>query len=184
VSYKLCLPPEQVTVPNNLVGSTKEVADAALRERNLTPQYKEVNSSKQAGIVTNVQHAGDKVDPGTTIQVSISKGNQLKMPKVTGQSEETALALLDQAGDGTFNVSQKQVAATDPSQVGTVVAQDPQPGATVEKGDKVTITVAIDATNPSGEPTPTDTETPGGNGGGTGGGTVIDQTVAVLRPND
>ncbi|HEX5202616.1 Stk1 family PASTA domain-containing Ser/Thr kinase [Paractinoplanes rhizophilus] len=182
VTYQLCVPPEQVTVPDNLVGSTKEVADAALREKNLTPQYKEVNSSKQAGIVTDVQHAGDKVDPGSTIVVSISKGNQLKMPKVTGQSEETAVALLDQAGSGTFNVSRKEVPATDPSQIGTVVQQDPRPGATVEKGESVTITVAVDATNPSGDPTPDGTETPGGNGGGTGGGQVLDRAVAIVRP--
>jgi len=188
VTYQLCLPPTQVTVPDNLVGSTKDVADQALKAKNLTPSYKEVNSPKEAGIVTNVQHSGDKVDPGTTIQVSISKGNQVKMPKVTGQSEETALALLDQGGP--FNVDRKEIAATDPSQVGTVVAQNPAPGATVEKGDKVQITVAVDdGNNPSGDPSPTNTGTPGsgGNGGGdggTGGGQVIDQTVAVLRQND
>ncbi|MFI5893311.1 Stk1 family PASTA domain-containing Ser/Thr kinase [Actinoplanes sp. NPDC051513] len=183
-SYQLCLAPEKVEVPDNLVGGTKESADQALRAKGLKPKFQDVNSSQQVGIVTKVQHSGDKVDPNTEILVSVSRGNQLKMPKVTGQSEETALALLDQAGSGTFNVSRKEVPATDPSQVGKVVAQNPQPGTTVEKGEDVTITVAVDATNPSGDPSPTDTETPGGNGGGTGGGEVIDQAVAIVRQND
>jgi serine/threonine-protein kinase len=183
VSYQLCQAPEKVEVPDNLVGSTKANADQALRAKGLKPVFKPVNSAKPLDTVTAVEKSGQKVEPNTEITVSISKENQVKMPKVTEQSEETAVALLDQAGS--FNVDRKEVPATDPSQVGTVVAQNPAPGTVVEKGDKVTITVAVDSGGgPTGDPSPTDTETPGGNGGGTGGGQVVDQAVAVLRQND
>ncbi|MCU7728195.1 Stk1 family PASTA domain-containing Ser/Thr kinase [Actinoplanes sp. KI2] len=180
VSYQLCVPPEQVTVPNNLVGSTKDAADAALRGIGLVPKFKEVSSQSPANTVTNVDKAGEKVDPNTEILVSISKGNQLKMPKVTGESLDAALAVLDNSGP--FNVVQKTIPATDPSQVGTVVAQDPKPGAKVEKGDNVTITIAVDANNPSGNPSATETTPPGGAGGGTG--QVINQSLADFRRED
>ncbi|WP_433372669.1 Stk1 family PASTA domain-containing Ser/Thr kinase [Actinoplanes sp. CA-142083] len=184
VTYQLCQAPEQVTVPEDLVGGTKANAEQQLKAKGLVPKFVKVNSAKPLDTVTSVEKQGQKVDPNTEITVNISKENQLKMPKVTGQSEETAVALLDQAGSGTFNVSRKEVPAGDPSQIGTVVQQNPQPGTTVEKGESVTITVAIDPANPSGDPTPTDTATPGGNGGGTGGGEVIEQAVAIVRPND
>ena len=182
VSYQLCLPPDQVTVPNNLVGSTKDNAEQTLKGLGLVPEFKDVSSAQQLGTVTAVEKAGEKVDPNTHITVSISKANKVKMPKVTGVTLETALALLDQAGP--FNVSQKTVPATDPSQVpGTVIAQDPKPGATVEKGDRVSITIVEDDQGgPSGNPSPTDTETPGN--GGSGGGQGLDQAVAIFRQDD
>src|SRR5262249_55848322 len=171
--------PEQVTVPDTLVGGTKANAEQTLKNAGLVPNFVEVSSPQPAGTVVDVEHSGDKVDPGTTIKVSISKGNQIKMPKVTGNTVDAALAVLE--NNGPFNVDQKTVPATDPSQVGMVVAQNPKPGVKVEKGDNVTITVAIDATNPSGSPSPTDTP-PGGGGGGTG--QTINESMAIIRSDD
>jgi serine/threonine-protein kinase len=180
VTYQVCLAPNKVSVPSNLVGSTKDNADQVLRNLGLVPDFQDVSSSKPLNTVTDVEHAGEKVDPSSTIIVKVSKANKIKMPKVTGVSEETAKALLDQAGS--FNVTTNTVPATDPTQVaGTVIDQDPKPGTTVEKGDKVTITVVAEQ-DPSGDPSPTDTGAPGN--GGTGGGQVMDQALAVLRSDD
>jgi len=181
VSYQLCLKPDKVQVPNNLVGSTKANADSTLRGLGLNPVFKDVSSDQAVGIVVGVPDGGKKVDPGANVTVNVSKGNQLKMPKVTGESLDAALAVLDNSGP--FNVDQQTTLATDPSQVGTVVAQNPKPGAKVEKGDNVTITIAIDANNPSGDPSPTDTATTGDGGGG-GTGQAINQAAAIIRPQD
>jgi serine/threonine-protein kinase len=180
VTYQLCLKPDKVPVPNNLVGSTKANAESTLKGLGLNPQFKQVSSDQPVDTVVSVPDGGNSVDPGSDVQVNISKGNQLKMPKVTGESLDAALAVLENSGP--FNVAQKTTPATDPSQVGTVVAQNPKPGAKVEKGDTVTITVAIDADNPSGDPSPSDTSPPGGAGGGTG--QAINQAVAIIRPKD
>jgi len=180
VTYTLCMAPAQVPVPNNLVGSTKANAEATLKGLGLNPQFKEVSNDQPAGTVVSVQHAGEKVDPGTNILVTISKANQLKMPKVTGESLDAALAVLENAGP--FTVVQQTTPADDPSKVGTVVQQNPKAGAKVEKGDTVTITIATDASDPSGDPSPTDTSPPGGGGGGAG--QAINQSLAIIRPED
>ena len=180
VTYQLCMAPEKVPVPD-LKGSTKANADSTLRGLGLNPVFKSVSSDQPVDIVVSVPDAGNKVDPGSDVTVNISKGNQLKMPKVTGESLDAALAVLE--NNGPFNVDQQTTPANDPSQVGTVVAQDPKPGSKVEKGDTVKITVAIDANNPSGDPSPTDTSTPG-NGGGGGTGQAINQAAAIIRPED
>jgi eukaryotic-like serine/threonine-protein kinase len=177
VSYQLCLAPTQVTVPSGLVGGTKDNAAAQLKSQGLEAVFKEVSSASPLDTVVDVDKAGEKVDPGTKITVSISKANKVKMPKVTDVTEETALALLEQGGP--FNVSTNRVSAPDKAP-GTVIAQNPAAGATVEKGDKVTITVvADDQGDPTGDPSPTDTQTPG-NGGG-GGGQVFDQAADIIR---
>jgi serine/threonine-protein kinase len=176
------MPPDKVPVPTTLVGGTKANAESTLKGLGLNPVFKEVSSDQAADIVVSVPDQGKKVDPGSDVTVNISKGNQLKMPKVTGESLDAALAVLENSGP--FNVDQQTTPATDPSQVGTVVAQNPKPGTKVEKGDTVKITVAIDVNNPSGDPSPTDTSTPGNGGGGGGTSQTINQAAAIIRPKD
>jgi beta-lactam-binding protein with PASTA domain/predicted Ser/Thr protein kinase len=174
-SYTVCTGPEQVRVPSNLVGSTRDNADQTLRGLGLTPKFTAADSSAPQDQVLEVESAGEQVDPGTTITVKISRGNQVLMPLVLGKSEDEAKGALAQAGS--FNVSTKEVDQPGGTP-GTVIAQDPSPNAKVKKGSNVTITVvkAQDPNpnptdtgdpNPNGSPTP-----PGGNGGGNGGNPV------------
>ena len=178
VTYQLCNAPDKVTVPDNLIGSTKDSAGSALSAAGLKSDFQNVNSDKPLGTVVSVEKAGQKVDPNTTITVGISKANRVKMPPVIGKSLDAALAVLDEVGS--FNVD--QVAVSDPTkQPGTVVDQDPKAGTTVEKGDKVTITVVADQ-DPTPDPSTSDPTT--GTGGGSGGGEVVDQAVAVIRDDE
>ncbi|MET0416166.1 MAG: Stk1 family PASTA domain-containing Ser/Thr kinase, partial [Actinoplanes sp.] len=170
VSYTLCLAPEQVEVPTNLVGGTRESAENALRERGLRAKFVQVKSAEPLNQVVKVESSGKKVDPGTEITVSLSNAKVVEMPDVVGQSEEVARALLEDRGS--FNVVTQTV--VDPSKdPGTVVAQNPKAKTNVEKGDRVTIQVVVEdpGQDPSDDPSPdpTDTSTPG-NGGGDGGG--------------
>jgi beta-lactam-binding protein with PASTA domain len=176
VSYRLCIPPDQVTVPDDLVGATKDSAQQRLTSLGLRPKFVTVSSDKQVDTVVDVEKQGEKVDPNTEITVKISNARRVKMPDVTNQQLEAAQAVLEQFGN--FNVTTKTV--IDPTKnPGTVVAQNPKAGTTVEKGSDVILSVVSDETPPS-SPTPTDTGTPGG-GGGTGGGQPVSDALAVIR---
>jgi serine/threonine-protein kinase len=177
VTYQLCKAPNLVRVPSNLKGSTRAAAEQALVAADLKPDFDEVNSDATAGQVLDVEKEGEQVEPGTEITVKISKGNLVVVPNVVGQSEETATAILQNAG---FNVSVETIQQDGP--VGTVARQDPKANQKKTKASKITITV-IEAPEPepgdSGEPNPDDTTTPPGAGGGTGGN---DDTIrGILR---
>ncbi|WP_455430589.1 Stk1 family PASTA domain-containing Ser/Thr kinase [Paractinoplanes durhamensis] len=87
ISYVICNKPDEVPVPTNLVGGTKQNAESTLTGLGLKVEFKPVSSSAPLDQVVAVEKQGEKVDPGTEITVSISKANQLKMPKVTDLSE-------------------------------------------------------------------------------------------------
>jgi serine/threonine-protein kinase len=174
ISYRICLPPDQVTVPDDLVGANKDNADTRLRALGLKPDFVSVSSAQPLNQVIDVESAGDKVDPGSTITVKVSNANKVKVPPVIGQSQETAEALLAQAGP--FNVSIEKVfdATKTP---GIVVDQDPKANTTAEKGDTVTITVVV-------APSPSDSASADPGTGGAGGGQVIDNALVTVRRQD
>jgi serine/threonine-protein kinase len=162
VSFQLCKSPDKVTVPNDLVGSTKEAAERQLTALNLKPDSKNVDSDKPQGTVVEVEKAGQQVDPGTTITISISRGNLVPVPNVLGKTQEEAIQALQAVG---LNANVKQ---GDPSpNPGVVASQDPQQGKKLAKGKSVTIVVTQPEPDNSGTPSPGDTTTPpGGIGGG------------------
>jgi beta-lactam-binding protein with PASTA domain len=161
-SYQLCQPPNQVTVPSDLVGSTQQNAEDTLTGLGLNPEIKQVDDTHQAGTVLSVESQGKKVDPGTKITVKVSKGNQFAMPYVIGKTQDVAQGILDSNG---LNVNVKTVVGDGTQPAGTVVAQDPSKGTSVTKTQTVTITVVGDNPDPSESASaPTD-----GGGGGNGG---------------
>jgi serine/threonine-protein kinase len=156
VSYQLCKAPDKVTVPD-LVGFTKEAAAAALEKQNLKADFKNVDSDRPVNTVTKVDKAGEQVDPGTTIEVSVSRGNLVQVPNVVGQTQEDAIQALQQAG---LNANVKQ---GDPSPTpGLVSSQNPGQGKKLAKGKSVTIVVTQEEPNPDDSGTPT--SSPAGNG--------------------
>jgi serine/threonine-protein kinase len=166
-SYTLCTGPAEVKVPTNLVNGTKDNADSTLKGLGLVPVYASADSTSARDLVLKVEHAGDSVDPGTEITVTISRGNQTVVPSVVGKSQEVAQALLQAAG---FNVNVKTVDA--PGTPGTVVDQNPAGKSKQTTGSNVTIEVVQSDAPPSDNPSPGDTTPPpgGGNGGGGNGG--------------
>ncbi|MFF5084735.1 Stk1 family PASTA domain-containing Ser/Thr kinase [Actinoplanes sp. NPDC000266] len=182
ISYQLCNKPDEVTVPANLVGSTKDNANTRLRELGLTPNFQTVDSIQPAGVVTKVEKQGKTVEPGSTIDVAISNGKLVKMPKVTDIQQAVAEGILDTAGP--FNVSIQTVDDTNATP-GTVIEQNPKAGETIVKGGKVTLTVVAEQTTPPDStetPDPGQTTTPPpGNGGGTGAGGVIGDSLLAYR---
>jgi len=160
VTYQLCKAPDKVTVPNNLVGSTRDAAESALKNAQLDPDFRDVDSDKPEGTVTKVEKSGEQVAPGTSIEVQVSRGNQRAVPKVTGLTAEAASEILSERG---FQPSIEEVeSGGDP---GKVISQDPKPGTKLKGGEKVTIVVVR---QPDPDPNqPSDDPSDGtGNGGG------------------
>jgi eukaryotic-like serine/threonine-protein kinase len=163
VSFQLCKSPDKVTVPNDLIGSTRKSAEDRLTALGLKPDIKNVDSDQPKNTVVDVEKAGQQVDPGTTITVSISRGNLVPVPNVLGKTQEQAIQALQAVG---LNAN---VQEGDPSpNPGVVASQDPSDGK-LAKGKSVTIVVTQPEPDNSGTPTPGDTTTPpGGSGGGNG----------------
>ena len=164
VSFQLCKSPDQVTVPNDLIGSTKDSARNRLTGLNLKPEFKNVDSDKPKDTVVEVEKAGQQVDPNTTITVTISRGNLVLVPNVVGKTQEDAIQALQAVG---LNAN---VQEGDPSpNPGFVQSQNPAEGKKLAKGKSVTIVVTQPEPDPgnSGTPGPGDTTAPpGGSGGG------------------
>jgi eukaryotic-like serine/threonine-protein kinase len=169
VTYQLCRGLDTVTVPNNLVGGTKDAAQSALENAKLEPDFDDIDSEAPEGQVVKVDKAGQEVKPGTTIKVQISRGNLVKVPNVVDRTEAEARLLLDTAG---FEV--KVVTAQRDGTPGTVVDQDPNADQPKKRGITVTITVIAEQEpdpDPS-QPDPGGTDDPPGTGGGQPGGTA------------
>jgi beta-lactam-binding protein with PASTA domain/predicted Ser/Thr protein kinase len=162
VSYTLCKSPDKTQVPGNLVGATKDAAQAALETAHLVPDFQYVSNAAQADTVVSVEKEGQQVDPGTTITVKVSKGDRVSVPSVVGDSQDVASGILSAQG---FNVSTEIV--QEPGTPGTVVRQTPAGKSKATKGSRVTIFVIDPNPTPSDSqsPSPGDTSTTGSGGG-------------------
>jgi serine/threonine-protein kinase len=161
VTYQMCKSPDKVTVPSDLIGATRDQASNTLTKAGLQPDFKNVDSDKPQGTVVAVDKAGQQVDPGTTIKVSISRGNLVTVPGVLGKTQEEAVAALQAAGL-TANITKGSPSPN----AGVVESQNPSEGKKIARGKSVTI--AITQSEPSTGPTPSDSSSPPA--GGTGGG--------------
>ena len=81
---------------------------------------------------------GTRAEVGSRILLFISTGpRQVEVPDVVGLARESAEASLNRAGVG-FTISEQESSQSP----GTVIAQDPVGGTVVDKGSRVTLTVA------------------------------------------
>jgi serine/threonine-protein kinase len=179
ITYQLCKAPEKVRVPTGLVGRSGDAAEAELRQAGLKVDIERVDSDRQEGQVISVEKEGQQVDPGTTITLTVSRGNQIEVPDVVGESQAVAEAILKQAG---FKVSVKNV-QQDAGTPGTVVDQDPNAKQKRNRDSTVTISVIAQPEpdpDPSDTPDPDDTVPPPGDGGGGEG--ARDPIGDILRP--
>lgn len=133
---------KKVPAPN-LIGKTLTSARRILQAQGLRIEVRRVPSSKPADTVL-----GQSPRPGVTVPrgavfVTVSKGQPqatgVVVPDVIGEDQSTATSDLQAAG---FTVSTLSQTTTDPTQDGTVVAEQPSGGTRAARGSKVTITVA------------------------------------------
>jgi eukaryotic-like serine/threonine-protein kinase len=133
---------QQVQAPN-VVGLQQNVAQRRLNRAGLAVRVQYVASSKASGqVVDQIPAAGTSVKKGSRVQISVSLGpnaTTTQVPDVVGQDQQTATTTLQDAG---FEVQVINVPATDPSQNGNVVDEQPGGGSRAPQGSTVTIYVA------------------------------------------
>jgi serine/threonine-protein kinase len=133
---------QQVQVPN-VVGLQQNVAQRRLNRAGLAVRVQYVASSKPSGqVVDQSPAAGTSMKKGSRVQITVSLGSNAtttQVPDVVGQDQQTATTTLQGAG---FEVQVIDVPATDPSQNGNVVDEQPAGGSRAPQGSTVTIYVA------------------------------------------
>jgi serine/threonine-protein kinase len=166
VSYKICLGPGQTSVPQ-LIGLNRQAAEQALAANNLVGKFTDVNSDQPAGtVVDSDPKPGTPVKQNSTVNVSVSKGNQKKVPPVVGKTEADAKAAIIAAG---FKVNEVSQETTDSTQIGKVVNQDPD-GGTVADPAKTTVTIFVGkSVAPTSHPTTPNPTASATSSSGTGG---------------
>lgn len=130
----------------DVVGKNIDDVKVALLNINLTPeiQYEESTQYAQGIVIKASANAGEMVDEGTNIVLTVSAGSEgIEVPKVVGLSEAEAVSNLEQKG---FQVS-KTSAADQYIQKGNVISQSPEGGSKAFSGATVTICISTGIEN-------------------------------------
>jgi serine/threonine-protein kinase len=164
VAITVGVPPETVGVPD-VTGTNVEQAQRNIALAHLTAQIQEADSAVQKGqVLRQNPTGGNTVKAGTTVTLTVSRGNQLQMPNVRGQTPAQALNTLQRLGwAGTLR--QIFVPVDDTNQVGVIIKQDVPPGTGFTRDQTITVSVGQDNTPASTTTTSPIFETPGSGGG-------------------
>ena len=132
---------EKTTVPK-VEGMTREEAEKALEEANLTAEITEENDEEvEAGIVISQDiDPNTEIDAGSVVKIVVSKGSgivMVKVPSLVGKTEQEAKDLLESANLEVNVVNDED----DSKDNGVVLRQNKDAGEEVEEGTTITITV-------------------------------------------
>jgi eukaryotic-like serine/threonine-protein kinase len=139
ISYWISSGEGKVEVPN-VVGLTQIQAAAKLAKLGLDVVSKpEVNTDVPVGqVLRQNPEALQKVDAGTTVTITVAAAtNTIKVPPLTGMTQENAVALLN-----SMNLLSTVQAVDSTLPGGTVVDQDPKSGVEVQPGATITVYVS------------------------------------------
>jgi serine/threonine-protein kinase len=152
--------PAQVTAPS-LVGKSYEDAKAAATKVGLSVARAAFEPSNQPDgtVLAQKPAEGTKVDPGTTIELTLALGDQtVPVPDLRGKSESEALNLIASAK---LTIGTRSEAFDPFIPAGSIVSQDPGPGVVVTQGLAVNYLVSQGPEpTPSLAPSPTPVLTP------------------------
>jgi serine/threonine-protein kinase len=159
------VPLETVGVPD-VVGTNIEQAQRNIVVAHLTAQIQEIDSPVQKGQVLKQNPAGGaSVKVGSTVTLMVSRGNQLQMPNLRGQTPTQAQATLQRLG-WTGSFKEVLTPVDDANQVGLIVKQDVPPGTGFAVDQIITITIGRDNTTTSTTTSSPIFESPGFGPGG------------------
>jgi serine/threonine-protein kinase len=158
VVLNVCAGPNTIAVPP-MTGLSESAARTALTNAGLTPSFQEEDGTGKAGTVTKVSpEEGQTVKVGSTVTVTVSKGNEATVPSVVFETKDQAKKDLGKLGfTNVFVIMQD---SAEPSQANHVVSQDPQPGATPRKSERITIRVGLPFVAPPTTPPPIEPSSP------------------------
>ncbi|MFE0727496.1 Stk1 family PASTA domain-containing Ser/Thr kinase [Streptomyces antibioticus] len=126
----------------NLVGQTLDAAKTRAENVDLTVTSTEAPCEAQpkGNVCSQTPKAGENVNKGDNLELVVSTGApKVAVPSVLGKSLDEAKRILEADKYG-FDVETKEEVSTE--EAGTVLDQDPNLGEEVEKGSKVTLTIA------------------------------------------
>ena len=156
---------DQVSVPN-LIGETQDAASKLLSEKELSVGQvtTEYSSEPEGTVIDQSISAGTKVDKGTTVNITVSQGEEPKpkptVPNVVGNSVGNARNAILNAG-----LKYKEVWQDSDEEAGVVISCDPGVGAEVEEGTTITIYVSNGPKTPeTPDPDPVDPDQGTGQG--------------------
>ena len=134
----LALPDGSVGVPT-LVGSRLSEATRVAEQEGLIVEVERVDSVKPAGQVLDQEPAAQTTaDRGSTVTLTVSRGNLVRVPSLVGYTLHDALVQLGAAGLAQGEIVEQETGESEP---GTVLAQSPGPGETVERDGSVDLVV-------------------------------------------
>jgi beta-lactam-binding protein with PASTA domain/predicted Ser/Thr protein kinase len=135
--------PETVGVPD-VVGTNIDQAQRNISVDHLTAQVQEVDGTAQKGqVLKQSPTGGTSVKVGSTVTLTVSRGNQLQMPDLHGLTPTQAQSTLQKQGwAGTLREVFTQV--DDPTKVGFIVNQDVPSGTGFARNQTITVTVGQD----------------------------------------
>lgn len=129
---------EQLNVPN-VVGMDKDAAKTALEAENFVVVITEVDGVEAAGtVVAQTPEANVIADRGSTVTISVSKGNQAAVPNLAEKTYDAAKAELTAAGLG----EEMHEYVNDSRPAGTVISQSVAAGTVVNKGTTIKLTIS------------------------------------------
>lgn len=135
--------PEVGEIPD-VVGLRSVRAQSTLTDAVFTPRVEIVGSAEEKGtVVAQTPPGGRAAELGALVTIEVSSGvpDVVKLPDVVGALLGRARRGLEELG---LVVEVREKPVNDPANIGLVVAQDPQPGAKVEQGTIVTITIGME----------------------------------------
>ncbi|MBW4719497.1 Stk1 family PASTA domain-containing Ser/Thr kinase [Saccharothrix obliqua] len=130
--------PDTVQLPD-VTGQTSQSARATLEGNGFRVQFKEVDSPEDQGEVIAQNPQAGRVDKGTIVTLSVSRGNQFLMPDLTGLTEGQARSRLNALGwSGDLNVSSKST-TNDVSQNNKIADTEYKRDQAVGKGARINV---------------------------------------------
>jgi serine/threonine-protein kinase len=132
--------PAEIDVPD-VTGEPFDKAKGNLSGLGFDVSKKTQDSAKKKGtVIDQFPDAHSKASPSQQVQLTVSNGSQLTMPKLTGMSLGEAKHKLDGTGfTGTVAIEPKQV--DDPTKRNQVLSTNPSKGDSFNKDGTVTLTV-------------------------------------------
>ena len=157
-----------------MTGLNRDDARGQLSDAGLQVNVVERDSDEQPGtVIQQDPPTGTHVVQGTTVTIFVARAKeQVDVPDVTGQPEGDAVNAIS---DAHLSPRTRDRTVADPTQVGTVVHQNPSGGHKVKRGSAVTLTIgrAPTTTTPgpgAGDETQTTPPPPPDGGAGAPGG--------------
>ncbi|MGQ0479576.1 MAG: Stk1 family PASTA domain-containing Ser/Thr kinase [Pseudonocardia sp.] len=133
---------QTVRIPADIVGTRADDARGRLEKLGLNVETDEVDGpGERDSVLQSSPAAGRDVPPGSTVTLTVSRGNEQTMPDVVGRGVDEARSLLRDAGLRSSNIKFEGRETRDPSQADRVIGQSVSQGTSVDEDTEVVLLV-------------------------------------------